>query len=116
MNHHVLVRGIDGRTDPGEQLQPLRDGKAAAVAVFVQARAFHIFHYQVGLPRLGQTSIQQRGDVGMLQVRQNLTLGQEALDQVAAADSRTNQFDGDFLFVLLVGPPGQPYLAHAAPA
>ena len=90
MNHHVLVRGIDGRTDLREQLQPRRDGEAAAVAIFVQARAFHIFHHQVGLPRWGQTSIQQCGDVGMLQVRQNLALGQEALNQVPGANPRTN--------------------------
>ena len=82
MHNQVAVRGIHGGANLEHQLQPGADGKLILLAIAVEPDAFDILHHQVGLAVRTHAAIQQAGDVGMLQPRQQLALAAETVQRV----------------------------------
>ena len=53
--------------------------------------ALHVLHHQVGLAVVGGAAVEERGDVGMLEARQDLPLLPEApLEVLGVAPARTS--------------------------
>ena len=114
--HDLLaVRITDGRAYGPEQLQPLPDLELPRLAVRVDRRSVDVLHDEVGKSFLGGAAVEQTGDVGMVQLRQDLALLPEPAHHGAGVRVAPHQLDGDALAVLLVVPLGQVDGAHAAP-
>src|ERR1700752_3013454 len=80
MDHQALVRIFDRRTNRAEDAQPLGYGEPVLAAVLIEGAALNVFHYEVGMPVLSDTSVQQSSNIRVLQVSQDLPLGPEALE------------------------------------
>ena len=78
--------------------------------------ACHKFHDDERNAFGGQSRIQEPGDVGMFQRRQNPPLVLESLHQAGTVKCRVDQFYRDVLFKLVVVAAAQVHDAHAATA
>jgi hypothetical protein len=78
MHHQVLVGILHGQTHSAEQAEPFFDGEPVGITVFVDRLSLDQLHDHIRKPVLGCPAVQQTGDVGMLQVGQNLAFGAKA--------------------------------------
>ena len=67
---------------------------AEAASVDVDGLSFDVFHHQIRLAVLAMTGVQQAGDVGMRQGRQNLPLRQKAPAQLRIVRSGPQELHG----------------------
>src|ERR1700690_1757838 len=107
---------LDGRADLHEKCQSVADRKLVSVAIFGNRPAFNQFHYQVRSSVFGGASIQQTGNVGMIESGQNLPLALEAGDDKIGILAGTNQLQRDFFLVVIVVADGAIHFAHATGA
>jgi hypothetical protein len=62
-----------------------------------------VLHHEIGLAVVGDTAIEQRGDVRVIEVGQHLPFGAEALHGARNARVPMQEFDRDAFLELLVG-------------
>ncbi len=115
MHDQALVGEAHGLADPQEEAQPRGQVQAALPAVTVDRQPLDVLHHQVGAAVGGAAAVQQAGDAGMLELRQDLALGAEAPHQLVGVEAALEELEGRLLAeVPLAG--RQPDRAHAAPA
>ena len=102
MDHQVLVRVVDGGADGEEEIHALADGKPVGIAVLIDRGAGDEVHHEIGAAVGGGAAIQELGDIGVIEVGQNLALGIEAFERVVAEDAAADDLDGDHLAVQIV--------------
>ena len=102
MDHHVLVGVMNRGADLAEELQALRSGQVVLAAVVVRRDALNVLHDEVGRAVGACAAVEQPGDVGVLQVCQDLALGAKVSEQVSRAKSRIYNFDRRAFFEFLI--------------
>ncbi len=112
--HQVAVRVSDGLQKAEEQAATGFDIKRMLVAKDIGGLPFHQFHHEERTPVGGGASVQESGDAGMIQVRQDLPLVAEPRQHFRGVHAPLNYLDGDLFAVLVVVPNGQVHCAHAA--
>ncbi len=80
MDHETSVRIGDGVTDLTEESADLIAVEMPGFAPNVNGRALDILHDEVRDTLFGSTAIDQTGDIGVVEVGQDLALPQEAID------------------------------------
>ncbi len=78
VNHQVLMHVLHGRAQRTKQLEPGTNRQFALPAELVDRHPADVIHYQVRQP-VGSSSVEQPGDVRMVEVRQNLHLDAQPL-------------------------------------
>ena len=97
MNHEVAVRVPDCGADPPEQFKERAQRRLALSDVLVDRNALNVLHDQErGSVRRG-SAVEQARDVGMFQVRQDLALGAETMQDVLIARGPLHDLDRNFL-------------------
>ncbi len=81
MDDQMAVRVVDRRAHRSKQSQPLIDRQPVFVAVGVDGRALDVLHDEIGLAAFRYAAVEEMGDVGVGDARQDLALGEEALSQ-----------------------------------
>ena len=66
MHDQVPVGEADRLADLAEELQPLADRQPLLVAIARDGHAIDVLHDEVRQPVVGDTAVQQRGDVRVL--------------------------------------------------
>ena len=84
MHDEVGVRVRDGGQHVAEEAHAGVEAEAPAVAVGGDVLAVDVLEHQVGLARGGDTRVDQVGDVGMAQARQDAALAPEPVLGVPA--------------------------------
>ena len=79
MNHQMLMCVLHGRAELAEQIQPRGERQIVARAIFIERQSFHKLHRQIEAAVRGRSSVQEPGDIGMLQACQYLAFDPEAL-------------------------------------
>jgi hypothetical protein len=74
MNYQVLVRVFHGGTNDKEQPEPVARGKTVVATIVVNGQSVHILHDEVRNFVTGHPYIQQAGNIGVIQVAQDLPL------------------------------------------
>ena len=77
VNDPFLMSVLDRLTNLPEQLESLLNGHPGIVAVRGKRNSLHILHHKEWPPMLGQSAIENLGDVGMIHQGQCLPLGLE---------------------------------------
>ena len=72
------------------------------IAVLVNGLSVDQVHHKEWQAFIGGAAIQETGDVGMFQVRQNLTFILETVEDEPRVEVRLYQFDGDLFSILVV--------------
>ena len=114
MDHQVLMSVVDGGADGEEKIQTLADGKPVGIAVLIDRGSGDEVHHEIGTAVRGGAAIQEFGDIGVIEVGQNLPLGIEAFERVVAEDAAADDLDGDHLAVQVVDAHRLVDGAHAA--
>ena len=114
MDHQVLMRVVDGGADGEEEIQPFADGEPVGIAVLIDRGSGDEVHHEIGPPVRGGAAIQEFGDIGVIEVRQDLAFGIEAFERVVAEDAAADDLDGDHFAVQVVDAHGLVDRAHAA--
>ena len=83
-------------------------------APVAQAHAFHVFHREPGTAPVVDATIQQAGDIRVLQAGQELPLTTELRRHGRAVHAKPDQFQRDLLVEATVDTLGKPDAAHAA--
>src|ERR1700690_998931 len=78
--------------------------------------ALDVFHGNVGRPVVSHATIQQPGDVGMLQPGQNLAIAPKSFEAFRAGNASADHFDGDLFLELAVVALTEEYGSHSAAA
>jgi hypothetical protein len=95
MNHSVRMRIVEGVADGDRDLHRLLDGELVlAVQALSKALTIDIRHYVVQLP-VRLAGVEQRKQVGVLQVRRHFDLGQETFRAKDGAQFRTEHLECD---------------------
>ena len=110
------MRIINGHADAFEQYQALIYAEFVCVAILVDWNAAHVLHDEVRHAVIGFPAIEQPADIRVIEVRENLPLGEDALHEVLVAPPGLQHLDGDLVLELLVITPGKVDIAHAARA
>src|SRR5579862_3015728 len=116
MNHQALMRILHGGAHPAKKLQATGDRKPMDVTVPVDRDAFHQLHYQIRDALLGRSSVQQAGDVRVVESRQDLAFMAKTLQQESSVEAATHDLDCNLFVVLPVGARCAINRAHAAVA
>ena len=114
MDDQVLVGVTHGRAHLEEQLHALARARGALLEIPVDGFASDQLHDHVRGPGFGGAPVQHARDVRMLQAREDLALGAEALLGHGAAHIRAHELDRHFGLVQRVVAHGLEHLAHAA--
>jgi hypothetical protein len=101
VKHRVLVGVVDCLANGAEQPHALRRGQAAGVAVAVDRLAVDVLHHEVGQAVGRGAAVEQPGDVRVVEARQHLPLGAEALQPLVAAQVAADHLEGDLLLVVV---------------
>jgi hypothetical protein len=115
-DHPILMSVPDRRADGAEQPQTIPGGQFLGVAVQIDRPAIDIVHDEVGRALLGRATIQELGDVGVVQVGQDLPLGAKAAENGLRIHAALDQLDRHLLLVLIIGAHRQIDGSHAAAA
>jgi len=114
VDDQVRVGMADRVADLLEHAQPLVQRRALVAAVVGDRLAFDVFQRQVRQAVAGHAGVEQAGDVGMRQAREDLPFAGEAGAQVGVGQARAQQLQRDAALIEPIGARGQPDLAHAA--
>jgi hypothetical protein len=114
VNDQMLMGILDSRADLLEQAEPPADVQPVLVAVTIETDSVDVFHRQVRHTVFARTPIEQAGDVGVIQVGQDLPFGPEPARQGAGGHQAVDELDRDLLLELLVSALCQVDGAHAA--
>src|SRR5215472_7873625 len=103
MNDKVAMRIADFRAYALKQLEPLRNRQLALIAVEVNRLTLDVFHDEVGQAVVGRASIEQAGDVGMVEHGQNPALTVKPIKDVVGIQTSADDFDGNEFLKGVVG-------------
>lgn len=97
-----------------KEFTALPDIQCSGFAIDIERLARNILHHEKR-PAIGRrAAIQQPGNIGVIEVRENLALVTETAEDIVGVHAVTNQFNGDFLRVLIVVTSGEVHGAHAS--
>ena len=99
-----------------EQLHALAQVQLARVAPLVDGRAVDVFHDEVGIAFVAEAAVEQGGDVGMAQLRQQLAFAQETLACRRRIRRGADEFQCGPLRVRAIAAFDRVHRAHAAAA
>src|SRR5262249_1971295 len=116
VNDQILMGKLHRCAKSSKQLQSLRDGELVLCAVAINAYALDVVHDQVGHPVGSRPTVEKAYDVGMLEIRKNLTLLSKSLQELGAVQAGTSQLDRHPLSIGVVRAKGEEYAPHAAAA
>src|SRR5437867_3005289 len=116
MNNKVAVRVINGRTYAQEQDHSRSDVQFLLLRMMSDRIPIHVFHDDVGQTIRSGAAIEQARNIGMLKMRESLTFAAETGENELGVHARTNQFDSNIRFVLIVVTFRQEDRSHAAAA
>src|SRR5580700_3381223 len=102
MNDATAMRVFHSVAHSAEQLQPIADGEALFVTVAVDRNSLHEIHHQVRESFTRGATVEQGDDIWMIQFRQGLTLGEEALVDLDAFAGRSQHFYRHAFLVMLI--------------
>ncbi len=114
MDHQVPVRVLHRLADIEEQREPSVYRELVPVAVAVDRLAFDVLEREPRQAVGGDPSVQQLGDMGMVEGGEYLTLVQEPPDEPRVGDAPAQELEGDATTVLIVVPLGEVHDPHAA--
>jgi len=97
-----------------EQPQPLGERQRAPVAPWRDRLAVDVFHREVGRAVVGGTRVDEGRDVGMIEPREDLPLGEKALEARAHQGARLQELQRNPLGIGRCASFGEPHGAHAA--
>jgi hypothetical protein len=115
--HNPLDVGMgNGIADLQKQPKPLVHAQPPGLREPVDRLTLDVFHREVGQPVVRRPAIQQPGDVGVIERRQNLSLGPEPLQHLVGVHAPLDELDGHPLRKRPVNPLGEIHRPHAAAA
>ncbi len=114
MHDEVPVREGDGVADLAEESDAVGDRQPRRSRVFVDVRAVHELHHEVGEPVRRRAAVEESRDVRVREAREDLALGAEAGEDELAVHAAADELDRDAAFVLGIGPRREVNRAHAA--
>lgn len=79
MDDQVLVRGMHGGAHAAKEREPFGHREPVPIAVHVDVLAIHVLHHHVRDAIGRGAAIEQTRDVAMIQPRQDLALGPQAI-------------------------------------
>src|SRR4051794_30448318 len=112
MNDEIAMRFGDRFTYAEEQLETRFGGKLVLLAVLRDGQPLDVFHGQVRNSVRCGPSVEQPGNVGMRQSRQDLPLVTEPVGGPFGIDIAANEFECDALMELPVDSSGNVDRAH----
>ena len=115
MDDEVLVGVAHGVTDVEKQSEPGVHVEAVRLAVPDDRSTLDELDGEPRLPLGGDAAIEQPGDVGVVEPRQDLAFGEEAAVDGGGVHPFPDELEGDALLELTVGPLGEIHHAHPAP-
>ena len=114
VDHQVAVRMAHCFQHLREQLHALAQVQLARVAPLVDGRAVDVFHDEVGIAFVAEAAVEQGGDVGMAQLRQQLAFAQETLACRRRIRRGADEFQCGPLRVRAIAAFDRVHRAHAA--
>src|SRR5258708_39749823 len=102
------------RADLLEKPQPFDDVELARIAVGINRLTLDVLHDEIRPAVFGCATIEEPGDVGVVQAGQYLPLAAEPLDYRVCVQAAFDEFDRDLFLKRLVGADGQVNGAHPA--
>src|SRR5262249_55450774 len=114
VDDQVGVRMGDGLENVEKEAEPLLDPEAAVPAIGVDRLALDVLEHEVGLAGCGHAGVEEPGDVGIGQTREDLALAAEPLLARAADEARVEQLDGGGALEAPVAAAREPDVAHAS--
>lgn len=114
VNHERGMGVLQRITHLKKQVKAAPQRAIGAQTMAVDGFAINELHDQVGPAFFGGAGIQQAGDAGVIELRQNLTLGTKPLQQRLLARADAHQLDRGTRTEPLIGPFGEQHFAHAA--
>ena len=106
---------LHGRTHEAEQAESFARRQPTRPAVDIDWLPLDVLHDEIREAVIGRTGIEERGDVWMIEARQNLPFAAKALKDGVAVTAAFDELDRDLFAELLVRALGQIHRAHAAP-
>src|ERR1019366_2120920 len=102
VNDQVLMRKLNRAAYMLEELKALGEGEMVLGAVLGDGDSVDVLHREERLAGVGNSSIEEVGDVRMDQPGEDLTLLQEAVSKHVCCKGQVDQLDGDLLLKLAV--------------
>src|SRR5262249_9048704 len=97
MHDEVLMGIFDSRANLEEELESFSDRHFLLVAVFVNRQAADELHYEVRPSIASGADVEQLSNVGVIEMRKNLTLAEEAPQDVVGVHAALHDLDDDQL-------------------
>ena len=113
MEDALLVCVLHPGADLDEELEPLPDAEAVAVAEADRGLAVHELHDEVGTTRVGGARVEDPGDRGVIHHREGLPLRLEAGEQLTRVHAELDHLESDAT-VQVLELLGLPDFSHAA--
>jgi hypothetical protein len=107
---------VDRPADFLEQQRSLPYAEASFVTVAIDGLAVHVFHDQERQAVIRLSTVEQLGDIWMIEIWMHLTFSAEALYESTVCPIRSQNLDCDFVFKLLVDSPAEVDIARSARA
>jgi hypothetical protein len=116
MNNQVLMRIVNCRANCLKEFQARIEIKSMRIAKFIDRHAVDVFHDEIRTAVGQGAPVQEMRNIRMIELRQNLTFQLEARMHRYGERTTVDNFDGNLLFELSIGPLGKVNLAHPAGA
>ena len=113
MHQEPLVGILNCATYLQEQSQTLLQVGAVLPAPSADRKPLNVLHHQIGRAVFGAASVQQTGDVWMLQGGEDLAFSAKPLEDFWTAYAAADELDRHSFFELGIVPPGFIHRAHA---
>ena len=115
MHHQASVRRGDRSAGLGDEPDALTDAALLAVGEPGDRLPFDQLESEIRPAVARDTAVEQAGDIGMVEPRQDLALGEKAAHDLARVEVAAHQLERHLLLELAVGALRPPDFAHAAP-
>jgi hypothetical protein len=116
INDEVAVGEADGRAHVQKETQHSGNAEIAAEGVEIKRLAIDEFHHEIEEAVVGSPAIEQCGDIGMIQLSEDLALAVEGSKEVFGKHGAGDHLDGDGFAVGVISATGFKDGAHAAAA
>jgi hypothetical protein len=113
--HHEIGMGVlHGGTHLEQQPEPRAHIECACIGEVGDGCTLHVLHHDVRLAVFGHTAVQQRGDVGVAEVGEDLPFVPEALHGELASQPTLEELERHPFAILIVGAHAFEHRAHPA--
>ncbi|MEM7351389.1 MAG: hypothetical protein AAF657_11320, partial [Acidobacteriota bacterium] len=102
MDDEILVCVLHRGADLAEELDALANAQALAITVLVDASALDALHDEVGSAVFGRAAVEQLGDVGMVELGEDLALATEAAPKALGGRRGAEELDRNVLLERLL--------------